>query len=143
MTGVARMPRIIKRYQNRKLYDTEARRYVSLERVERLIREGVEVSVVDAASGADLTPVILTEILLTRERKGQTVLPALFLHQLIKYGGAWEEFLSRGFQATVEGIVDSQREGERLFREWAARTGLTPPRTRRTRKTRRTRERGR
>lgn len=80
MTGVARVPRIIKRYQNRKLYDTEARRYVSLERVERLIREGVEVSVLDAATGADFTPVILTEILLTRERKGQTVLPALFLH---------------------------------------------------------------
>jgi polyhydroxyalkanoate synthesis repressor PhaR len=142
MTGVARMPRVIKRYQNRKLYDTEARRYVSLERVERLIREGVEITVVDAATGADLTPVILTEILLTRERKGQAALPSLFLHQLIKYGGAWEEFLSRGFQATVEGVVASQREGERLFREWAARTGLTQPRIRQPRRTGRSRGRG-
>lgn len=124
------MARIIKRYSNRKLYDTEGRRYVSLERVERLIRDGVEVSVIDAATGTDLTPVILTEILLGQERRGQAGLPALFLHQLIKYGGAWQDYLARGFQATLEGVVASQREGDRLFREWAARTGLIPPRPR-------------
>jgi len=135
------VPRVIKRYPNRKLYDTEARRYVSLERVERLIREGTEVSVVDAASGADLTPVILTEILLSQERRGQTGLPVLFLHQLIKSGGAWEEFLSQGFQATLEGVVASQREGDRLFREWAARTGLIPPRLRQRRPKGRSRRR--
>ncbi len=136
------MPRVIKRYPNRKLYDTEARRYVTLERVERLIRDGIEVTVVDAGSGGDLTPMILTEILLNQERRGQAGLPAVFLHQLIKYGGAWQEFLSRGFQATLEGLVASQQEGDRLFRDWATRTGLIPPRPRPSKRKRRSRGRG-
>lgn len=137
---VRAVPRVIKRYPNRKLYDTEARRYVSLQRVERLIRDGSEIAVVDAATGADLTPMILTEILLSQERRGQAALPAVFLHQLIKYGAAWQEFLSRGFQAAAEGVVASQDEADRLFHDWAGRAGLLPPRPRR--RTRRRRERG-
>ena len=62
------MAYVIKRYSNRKLYDTQESRYVTLEEIEEMIRGGREISVVDAASGEDLTSVTLTQIILENER---------------------------------------------------------------------------
>ena len=62
------MAYVIKRYSNRKLYDTQESRYVTLEEIEEMIRAGKEISVVDAASGEDLTSVTLTQIILENER---------------------------------------------------------------------------
>ena len=62
------MAYVIKRYSNRKLYDTQESRYVTLEEIEEMIRAGREISVVDAASGEDLTSVTLTQIILENER---------------------------------------------------------------------------
>ena len=62
------MAYVIKRYSNRKLYDTQESRYVTLEEIEEMIRAGREISVVDAASGEDLTSVTLTRIILENER---------------------------------------------------------------------------
>ena len=62
------MAYVIKRYSNRKLYDTQESRYVTLEEIEEMIRAGKEISVVDAASGEDLTAVNLTQIILENER---------------------------------------------------------------------------
>jgi polyhydroxyalkanoate synthesis regulator protein len=59
---------IIKRYPNRKLYNTEAKQYITLEGVADLIRQGAEIQVVDHASGEDLTAVTLTQIILSRKR---------------------------------------------------------------------------
>jgi polyhydroxyalkanoate synthesis repressor PhaR len=80
------MAYVIKRYSNRKLYDTQESRYVTLEEIEEMIRAGKEVSVVDAASGEDLTSVTLTQIILENERNHRATLPSAFLHQLIKHG---------------------------------------------------------
>jgi len=62
------MAYVIKRYSNRKLYDTQESRYVTLEEIEEMIRTGKEISVVDAASGEDLTGVTLTQIILENQR---------------------------------------------------------------------------
>ncbi len=117
------MAYVVKRYSNRKLYDTQESRYVTLEEIEELIRAGKEIAVVDAGSGQDLTAVTLTQIILENERNHRGTLPIAFLHQLIKHGEAWQEFLQRSMRSSLEGVVTSQREIERVFRDWAARAG--------------------
>ena len=121
------MAYVIKRYANRKLYDVQESRYVTLEELEGLIRAGKEISVVDANSGADLTSVTLAQIILENERSRRAALPTAFLHQLIKHGETWQDFVQTSLRASMEGIITSQREADRVFREWAARAGLTPP----------------
>jgi polyhydroxyalkanoate synthesis repressor PhaR len=121
------MAYVIKRYSNRKLYDTQESRYVTLEEIEEMIRAGREITVVDAATGEDLTSVTLTQIILENERARRTSLPAAFLHQLIQYGEAWQEFVQRSLRASLEGLISNQREMERVFREWAARAGWPTP----------------
>src|SRR3989441_12366214 len=117
------MAYVIKRYSNRKLYDTQESRYVTLEEIEEMIRAGKEISVVDAASGEDLTAVTLTQIILENERNHRGGLPIGFLHQLIKHGEAWQDFLQRSMKSSLEGIVSNQREMERVFQEWMSRAG--------------------
>ena len=117
------MAYVIKRYSNRKLHDTQESRYVTLEEIEEMIRGGREVSVVDAATGEDLTSVTLAQILLEHERNHRGTLPTGFLHQLIKHGEAWQDFVQRSMRSSLEGIVSSQREMDRVFREWASRAG--------------------
>ena len=121
------MAYVIKRYSNRKLYDTQESRYVTLEEIEEMIRGGREIAVVDAASGEDLTSVTLTQIILENERTHRASLPASFLHQLIKHGEAWQDFVARSMRSSLEGIVSSQRDMERFFREWASRAGWPTP----------------
>jgi polyhydroxyalkanoate synthesis repressor PhaR len=117
------MAYVIKRYSNRKLYDTQESRYVTLEEIEEMIRGGREISVVDAASGEDLTSVTLTQIILENERTRRATLPSAFLHQLIKHGESWQDFVQKSMRSSFEGIVSSQRDMERIFRDWSARAG--------------------
>ncbi len=117
------MAYVIKRYSNRKLYDTQESRYVTLEEIEEMIRAGKEIAVADASSGEDLTSVTLTQIILENERTHRSALPSAFLHQLVKHGEAWQDFVQRSMRSSLEGVVSSQREIERVFREWTARSG--------------------
>jgi len=117
------MAYVIKRYSNRKLYDTQESRYVTLEELEGLIRAGKEISVVDVSTGEDLTSVTLAQIILENERNHRATLPTGFLHQLIKHGEAWQDFFQRSLKTSLEGILTSQREADRVFREWASRAG--------------------
>jgi len=80
------MVRLIKRYESRKLYDTEESRYVSLEEVADWIRTGQEVKVVDNASSSDVTAQTLTQIILDEGRKGTSLLPSELLHDLVRVG---------------------------------------------------------
>ena len=121
------MAYVIKRYSNRKLYDTQESRYVTLEEIEEMIRGGREVSVVDASTGEDLTSVTLTQIILEHERNHRGTLPTGFLHQLIKHGEAWQDFVQRSMRSSLEGVVTNQREVERVFRDWATRAGWGSP----------------
>ncbi len=120
------MAYVIKRYSNRKLYDTQESRYVTLEELEELIRAGKEISVVDVSTGEDLTSVTLAQIILENERNHRATLPTAFLHQLIKHGEAWQDFVQRSLKSSLEGIVSSHREADRVLRDWAARAGWFP-----------------
>jgi len=79
--------RVIKRYPNRKLYDTEAKEYVTLSGIAELIREGHEIQVVDHTTGEDLTAVTLTQIIFEQEKKQSGFLPRSVLTGLIQAGG--------------------------------------------------------
>jgi len=89
------MIRLIKRYESRKLYDTEESRYVSLEDIAAWIREDQEVRVVDNATSADVTSQTLTQIIVEEGRKGGAPLPSELLHELVRLG---ERTVSNGFE---------------------------------------------
>jgi polyhydroxyalkanoate synthesis repressor PhaR len=78
---------IIKRYPNRKLYNTETKQYITLEGVADLIRQGQEVEVVDHTTGEDLTALTLTQIILDQQKKKGGFLPGNLLSGLVKAGG--------------------------------------------------------
>ncbi len=80
------MIRIIKRYESRKLYDTEESRYVALEDIAKWVRGGQEVKVIDNASSADVTAQILTQIILDEGKRGTSFLPSELLHDLVRAG---------------------------------------------------------
>jgi polyhydroxyalkanoate synthesis repressor PhaR len=83
---------IIKRYPNRKLYDTEAKRYVTLEHITQMIHNGQDVQVVDHETGEDLTNLTLSQIIFEQEKKGSGLLPRALLTNLIRAGeGTFEQ----------------------------------------------------
>lgn len=93
---------LIKKYGNRRLYDTESSRYITLDDLTEAIRGGAEARVIDAKSGADLTQVTLTQIIM-EGRGADRILPAPLLHQLIRLGDdALADFLGRYVQAALE-----------------------------------------
>ncbi len=101
------MIRVIKRYESRKLYDTEESRYVSLEDIALWVREGQEVRVVDNATSADVSAQVLTQIILDEGKKGTSFLPTELLHELVRAG---EQAFSNGveqFQGKMNRIVQS------------------------------------
>lgn len=76
----------IKRYENRKLYDTDSKKYVSLSSISEMVRQGEEVEVIDNKTGDDLTSNILTQIILEEGKKGNSHISSSTLHELIRWG---------------------------------------------------------
>jgi polyhydroxyalkanoate synthesis repressor PhaR len=95
------MIRLIKRYESRKLYDTEESRYVSLEEIAGWIRQGQEVKVVDNASAGDVTSQTLAQIILEEGRKGTSFLPSELLHDLVRLG---ERAVQTGMEQVQQGV---------------------------------------
>ena len=93
---------LIKRYPNRKLYDTEAKKYITLDGIAALIREGVEVQVVDHTTGEDLTALTLSQIIFEQEKKGGGFLPKSVLASLVQAGGDTVNTLRRGLTAPLD-----------------------------------------
>ena len=117
------MPRI-KRYPNRKLYDTEAKKYVTLEGIAALIRDGQEVEVVDYATGEDLTAVTLTQVILEQEKKRGGFLPEAVLAGLIQAGGETLSSLRRSLASPLELARHVDEEIERRVEDLTRRGEL-------------------
>jgi len=81
--------RIIKRYANRKLYDTQHSRYVTLEQISEMIRAGDDVKIVDNKTKEDLTSVTLAQIIFEEEKKQRSFLPLTAMRNIIQNGGEW------------------------------------------------------
>jgi polyhydroxyalkanoate synthesis repressor PhaR len=95
------MIRLIKRYESRKLYDTEESRYVSLEDIAAWVRNGQEVRVVDNGTAEDVTAQTLTQVILDEGKKGTSLLPSELLHELVRVG---ERAVSSGVEQLQHGV---------------------------------------
>jgi polyhydroxyalkanoate synthesis repressor PhaR len=103
---------LIKRYPNRKLYDTEAKRYVTLDDVTQMIREGHEVQVIDHETNEDLTNLTLTQIILEQEKKSAAgFVPRALLTGLIRAGGDTLEQVRRSLPAPLSNYGSGHGEG--------------------------------
>ncbi|MCJ7421965.1 polyhydroxyalkanoate synthesis repressor PhaR [Sphingomicrobium astaxanthinifaciens] len=105
------MPKVvIKKYANRRLYDTERSSYITLDDLSRMIREGREVEVIDAKSGDDITHQVLTQIIVEEEADGGGMLPVSFLRELISmYGGAMQGAVPTYLEAAMAAFREQQK----------------------------------
>jgi polyhydroxyalkanoate synthesis repressor PhaR len=92
---------LIKRYPNRKLYNTDTKQYITLDEIANLIREGDDVRVIDNTSGEDLTALTLTQIIFEQEKKQSGFLPRSILSSLIQAGGDRLHALQRNLIGAV------------------------------------------
>src|SRR4029077_8205919 len=95
--------RIIKRYANRKLYDTEHSRYVTLDQISEMIRNGDDVKIVDNKTKEDLTSVTLAQIIFEEEKKQRSFLPLGAMRNIIQNGGEWFAEVQRKVQSILPG----------------------------------------
>jgi polyhydroxyalkanoate synthesis repressor PhaR len=102
---------VIKKYANRRLYNTASSAYVTLEDLARMVREGVDFVVYDARTNEDLTRQILTQIIFEEESRGEALLPVQFLRQLIGfYGGQMQGVLPGYLEMSLDNFARQQEQ---------------------------------
>ncbi len=103
---------VIKKYANRRLYDTETSSYITLELLSQMTREGRDFVVVDAKSGDDITHNVLTQIIMEEEQRGgESLLPVNFLRQLISlYGDSMQSMVPQYLEASMEAFRKNQQQ---------------------------------
>ncbi len=106
-------PVVIKKYANRRLYNTSTSSYVTLDYLAEMVKNGEDFVVFDAKSGDDITHSVLTQIIFEEESKGQNLLPIQFLRQLIKfYGDSLQNFVPSYLEMSMDAFSQNQ-EGMR------------------------------
>jgi polyhydroxyalkanoate synthesis repressor PhaR len=106
----------IKKYANRRLYDTESSSYITLDRLAQMIREGRDFQVIDAKSGEDITHQVLTQIIVEEEARGSTLLPVNFLRQLISlYGDSMQGMVPQYLEQAMEAFQRNQETMRSAF----------------------------
>src|SRR5690242_18764486 len=103
--------RIIKRYANRKLYDTEHSRYVTLDQISEMIRNGDDVKIVDNKTKEDLTTVTLAQIIFEEEKKQRSFLPLGAMRNIIQNGSEWFAEAQRRVQSILPGKRPGKDDG--------------------------------
>jgi polyhydroxyalkanoate synthesis repressor PhaR len=109
-------PIIIKKYANRRLYNTQSSSYVTLEHLAQMVREGTDFEVRDARSGDDITRAVLAQIIFDEENKGQHLLPIQFLRQLIGfYGDSLQSYLPSYLEMSMQNFTSNQEDIRQKF----------------------------
>ncbi len=104
-------PIIIKKYANRRLYNTETSSYITLELLSQMTREGREFVVVDAKTDEDITHNVLTQIIMEEEQRGKSMLPVNFLRQLISmYGDSMQAMVPQYLESSMEAFRKNQQQ---------------------------------
>src|SRR6202789_4188442 len=104
-------PVVIKKYANRRLYNTATSSYVTLEDLSRMVKQGHEFLVYDAKTGEDITRPVLTQIIVEEEQKGQNLLPTSFLRQLIGlYGDSMQWLVPRYLDHAMSSFARNQEQ---------------------------------
>ena len=116
---------VIKKYANRRLYNTASSSYVTLEHLSEMVKEGVDFVVFDAKTNEDITRSVLTQIIFDEESRGQNLLPIQFLRQLIGfYGNSMQAFLPSYLELSLDSFT---RQQERMRTQMGAiAPGLAP-----------------
>ena len=110
---------MIKKYANRRLYDTETSKYITLNQVADMIRAGNQVEVRDAKTNEDVTDFILTQIILEEAKRKNALLPTPVLHLIIQYGdNELGEFFEKYFQPAIQNYVQAKGMFEEQFKKW-------------------------
>src|ERR1700752_1699779 len=109
---------VIKKYANRRLYNTASSSYVTLEHLSEMVKKGVDFVVYDAKTNEDITRTVLTQIIFEEESQGQSLLPIQFLRQLITcYGNSMQAFLPSYLELSLASFTQQQ---ERMRSQLAA-----------------------
>ena len=109
--------RVIKRYSNRKLYDTEDKRYITLEQIQQLVQDGQDIKVVDNQTGEDLTTVTLSQILLEQEKRKEGNIPKSFFMDLVQRSSTtvadfWRKNVLHHFEGGA--LLNEEKLGENV-----------------------------
>lgn len=109
---------VIKKYANRRLYNTRSSSYITLDHLAKMTREGVDYKVIDAKSGAEITHQILTQIIMEEEAGGEQMLPVNFLRQLISmYGNSMQSLIPHYLEASMENFTANQAKLRKSFED--------------------------
>ena len=109
--GPQQPPVVVKKYANRRLYNTETSSYITLDNLADMIRAGRDFVVYDAKSGEDITRGVLTQIIVEEESKGTSMLPTAFLRQLIGfYGGSLQGVVPRYLEQAMASFARQQQQ---------------------------------
>ena len=110
-------PVIVKKYANRRLYNTRSSSYITLDDLARMTREGVDFKVLDAKTGAEITHQILTQIIMDEEASGEQMLPIGFLRQLISmYGHSMQAMMPQYLEASMNNFRANQQKLQDAFK---------------------------
>ena len=110
---------VLKKYANRRLYDTEKSAYVTLEQVTEMIRKGRQIQVLDAKTKEDVTAFVLTQIILEQAKSRDLLLPVPVLHMIIRYGdNVLDEFFDRYLQPILQNYMTQKSAFDRHFQQW-------------------------
>lgn len=120
------MPIIIKRYANRKLYDTDKKKYITLSGIARYIHENEEVIVYDNTTGDDISNLILTQIIIERERENSGLFPKSILAGLIKASGDTFEVLKKYLTSPIDLVIQVNDEIDRRLDHIIEEGKITP-----------------
>jgi polyhydroxyalkanoate synthesis repressor PhaR len=102
-------PIVIKKYANRRLYNTRSSSYITLDHLAKMTRDEIAFKVIDAKTGADITHQILTQIIMDEEAGGEPMLPTSFLRQLIAmYGNSMQALLPGYLEASMDHFRENQ-----------------------------------
>jgi polyhydroxyalkanoate synthesis repressor PhaR len=119
-------PIVIKKYANRRLYNTRSSSYITLDHLARMTREDIEFRVIDAKTGADITHSILTQIIMDEEAGGQQMLPTSFLRQLIgMYGNSLQSLVPGYLEASMQHFRENQSKLRKAIEESIGSNPLT------------------
>ncbi len=109
--AVSQPPVVVKKYANRRLYNTESSSYITLDNLAEMIRQGRDFVVYDARSGEDITRGVLTQIIVEEEGKGRALLPTAFLRQLIGfYGDQMQSLVPRYLEQSLAAFAQQQEQ---------------------------------
>ena len=108
----------IKKYANRRLYNTATSSYVTLDYLSQMVKDGIDFTVMDAKSGEDITRSVLTQIIVEEESKGQNLLPIPFLRHLISfYGDSLQGLVPRYLEHTMHSFARNQEQMRQYMRD--------------------------